>query len=89
MHDLLGLFDKFTPKFVKQYAHLFADMEKAFAEYREDVEQRRFPTCEHCFAIEDAEWEACGSGEGGRKRATGGQGEPDEEPAWAGQLVGC
>jgi 3-methyl-2-oxobutanoate hydroxymethyltransferase len=27
LHDLLGMFDRFTPKFAKQYAHLFAEME--------------------------------------------------------------
>jgi 3-methyl-2-oxobutanoate hydroxymethyltransferase len=84
LHDLLGLFDKFTPKFVKQYAHLFADMETALGEYREDVEQRRFPTCEQAFPIEDAEWESWVG-----DHFNGGQQGPEDEPAWAGQLVGC
>ena len=83
LHDLVGLFDKFTPKFVKQYAHLYADMEKALGEYREDVEQRRFPTCEHAFPIEDAEWASWV----GDRSGDGSQGAEDE-PAWAGQLVG-
>lgn len=84
LHDLLGIFDKFTPKFAKQYAHLFADMEKALGEYREDVAQRRFPTCEQAFPIEDAEWESWVG-----DHSDGGQRGPEDEPAWAGQLVGC
>jgi len=46
-HDLLGLFDRFTPSFVKKYANLFAEMERAFGEYIEDVKARRFPAGEH------------------------------------------
>ncbi len=84
LHDLLGLFDKFTPKFVKQYAHVFPEMEQALATYRQDVEQRRFPTCEQSFPIEDAEWEAWVG-----ERSNGGPRGPEDEPAWAGQLVGC
>lgn len=84
MHDLLGLYDKFTPKFVKQYAHLFAEMEQAFGVYREDVEQRRFPLCEQSFVMEDAEWEAWVGG-----HSNGDARGPEDEPAWAGQLVGC
>jgi 3-methyl-2-oxobutanoate hydroxymethyltransferase len=57
LHDLLGLFDRFTPRFVKKYANLFAEMERALAAYREDVVGRRFPATEHAFPIDDAEWE--------------------------------
>jgi 3-methyl-2-oxobutanoate hydroxymethyltransferase len=46
-HDLLGLFDRFTPSFVKKYANLFAEMERAFGEYITDVKARRFPAAEH------------------------------------------
>ncbi len=58
LHDLLGLFDRFTPKFAKRYAELFPQMEAALAAYREEVLNRRFPSAEHSFPIEDAEWEA-------------------------------
>jgi 3-methyl-2-oxobutanoate hydroxymethyltransferase len=47
--DLLGLFDDFTPKFVKRYAELGQTMDQAFAAYREDVEGQRFPGPEHCY----------------------------------------
>jgi 3-methyl-2-oxobutanoate hydroxymethyltransferase len=53
-HDLLGLFDGFTPKFVKQYATLHEAMARAFAAYLEDVKTHRFPAPEHTHAMEDA-----------------------------------
>lgn len=56
LHDLLGLFDRFTPRFVKQYANLLPLIEGALAAYREDVTQRRFPAAEHSFAMDDAAW---------------------------------
>jgi 3-methyl-2-oxobutanoate hydroxymethyltransferase len=57
MHDLLGIFDRFTPKFAKRYAEIYADMVRALAEYREDVTMHRFPDNQHAFTIEDSEWE--------------------------------
>lgn len=44
LYDLLGLFDDFRPKFVKPYAHLRADALQALRRYREEVEQKKFPT---------------------------------------------
>ncbi len=55
-HDLLGLFDRFTPKFVKQYANFHAEMNKAFSEYIDDVETKRFPAVEHTVEMTDEEW---------------------------------
>lgn len=49
MHDLLGLFDDFTPKFVKQYALLGEQVAEAFRQYRTEVKQAVFPQPEHCF----------------------------------------
>ena len=46
-HDLLGLFDQFTPSFVKKYADLFSEMKRAFGEYIADVKEGRFPEAEH------------------------------------------
>jgi 3-methyl-2-oxobutanoate hydroxymethyltransferase len=57
LHDMLGIFDRFTPKFVKKYAALFQEMEVALTAYRDDVAARRFPEAEHCFPMDDAEWE--------------------------------
>ncbi len=56
-HDLLGLFDRFTPKFVKKYANLHEAMNKAFTEYIDDVETKRFPAPEHTVEMSDEEWE--------------------------------
>lgn len=44
LHDLLGLFDDFAPKFLKPYAHLKADALQALRRYREEVEQGKFPS---------------------------------------------
>jgi 3-methyl-2-oxobutanoate hydroxymethyltransferase len=57
-HDLLGLFDRFTPRFVKRYAQLHAVMDEAFAAYKADVEQQRFPEAEHTVDMDDDAWEA-------------------------------
>jgi 3-methyl-2-oxobutanoate hydroxymethyltransferase len=57
-HDMLGLFERFTPKFVKKYADFHADMQRAFAEYITDVQSRSFPTTEHTVEMDDTEWQA-------------------------------
>jgi 3-methyl-2-oxobutanoate hydroxymethyltransferase len=49
IHDLLGLFDRFTPKFVKKYANLKEPALKAVKEYKQDVESGKFPSEEHSF----------------------------------------
>lgn len=56
-HDLLGLFDRFTPKFVKKYAQLHSVMQQAFYEYVQDVEARAFPAQEHTVEMPEEEWE--------------------------------
>lgn len=52
-HDLLGLFDRFTPRFVRKYANLHAVMADAFAAYRRDVDARAFPGAEHAVDLPD------------------------------------
>lgn len=44
LYDLLGLFDEFTPKFVKPYAHLKADALQALRRFKEEVECVKFPS---------------------------------------------
>ncbi|MCI2425967.1 3-methyl-2-oxobutanoate hydroxymethyltransferase [Candidatus Acetothermia bacterium] len=51
VHDLIGLFETFTPKFVKKYANVAAIMEQAFRDYRQDVRTRAFPQPEHYYPI--------------------------------------
>jgi 3-methyl-2-oxobutanoate hydroxymethyltransferase len=48
-HDMLGIFDNFKPKFVKQYAQVNEIMLKAFREYKKDVEEKTFPGSKHSF----------------------------------------
>ena len=55
-HDLLGLFDRFTPKFVKKYADLRAEMQRAFSDYIADVQDQQFPAPEHTIRMTEAEW---------------------------------
>ncbi len=42
-HDMLGLYDKFKPKFVRRYAELGKEMMEAFIRYIEDVKEGNFP----------------------------------------------
>lgn len=49
LHDMLGLFDDFTPKFVKRYANLKASVTGAVKEFIGEVKDRRFPAEEHSF----------------------------------------
>jgi 3-methyl-2-oxobutanoate hydroxymethyltransferase len=55
--DVLGLFKMFTPKFVKVYADLGGDIEKAFKAYAADVKAKTFPGPEHCYTMLDGEWD--------------------------------
>ncbi|MEW6240459.1 MAG: 3-methyl-2-oxobutanoate hydroxymethyltransferase [Chloroflexota bacterium] len=57
-HDLLGLSDRFTPKFVKKYADLHGEMQRAFGEYIAEVQARQFPAVEHTVEMADEEWVA-------------------------------
>jgi len=57
-HDLLGLFDRFTPKFVKKYANFHAEMQRAFSEYIDDVQTKTFPAAEHTIDMAEDEWQA-------------------------------
>ena len=57
-HDLLGLFERFTPKFVKKYADFHGEMGRAFSEYLADVQSRAFPAAEHSVEMSDEEWES-------------------------------
>ena len=49
--DVLGIFETFTPKFVKQYAHLADEMKRAFAQYAEEVRDGTFPGPEHVYSM--------------------------------------
>jgi 3-methyl-2-oxobutanoate hydroxymethyltransferase len=57
-NDLLGSFDRFTPKFARKYADLSAVMEQAFLAFIQDVAARRFPTSQHSYHMSDEEFAA-------------------------------
>jgi 3-methyl-2-oxobutanoate hydroxymethyltransferase len=61
VHDMLGLFDRFTPKFVKKYVNLSDSILKAFQSYREDVLQGAFPEDQHSFHIDEKELNKLGN----------------------------
>jgi 3-methyl-2-oxobutanoate hydroxymethyltransferase len=50
--DMLGLFTAFRPKFVKRYAELGLEADRAIAAYAADVRARAFPATEHLFGDE-------------------------------------
>jgi 3-methyl-2-oxobutanoate hydroxymethyltransferase len=52
---MLGLFERYTPKFVKKYINLSAMIQKAIEEYKNEVIQGKFPTPEHSFSIKEEE----------------------------------
>ena len=53
IHDLLGLFERFVPKFVKRYASLGADLQKALNTYAAEVREGSFPAPEHSFSMKE------------------------------------
>jgi len=58
IHDLIGLFDRFTPKFVKRYANIFPILTQALEQYRQEVLSGAFPGREHSFTMPDEVYEA-------------------------------
>jgi 3-methyl-2-oxobutanoate hydroxymethyltransferase len=55
--DMLGIFQAFTPKFVKKYANLAEQTLKAMAEYVQDVKTSSFPEEQHTYKMLDGEEE--------------------------------
>jgi 3-methyl-2-oxobutanoate hydroxymethyltransferase len=50
-HDMVGLFDKFVPKFVKQYTQIRTIILEAMQAYKKDVQAVNFPGPEHSFKM--------------------------------------
>ena len=48
-HDMLGMFEKFKPKFSKRYAELAVEAKAAYKEYIKEVREKKFPTEEHSY----------------------------------------
>jgi len=54
--DMVGMYDNFTPKFVKKYANVGEVLTNAFKEYTQEVRQGQFPSDdEHTYKMSDAE----------------------------------
>jgi 3-methyl-2-oxobutanoate hydroxymethyltransferase len=50
IHDILGLCEKYSPKFVKRYADLAPLISAAVRQYVDEVRNGEFPTEEHSFS---------------------------------------
>ncbi|MDK0569313.1 3-methyl-2-oxobutanoate hydroxymethyltransferase, partial [Clostridium perfringens] len=48
-NDILGIYDRFTPKFVKKYANLSPEITAAVKQYAAEVKGGAFPGQEHSF----------------------------------------
>jgi 3-methyl-2-oxobutanoate hydroxymethyltransferase len=55
LHDILGLYPKFTPKFAKRYADVASTIKGAVAEYTSEVRRGTFPEEKHVFKMDNAE----------------------------------
>lgn len=53
IHDLLGMYSEFTPKFVKKYAELNDVIQDAVSNYIRDVRTNQFPEEQHTFSISE------------------------------------
>lgn len=51
--DMLGMFDDYVPKFVKQFANVGAVMTQAFQDYQKEVKAGTFPAVQHTYKIAD------------------------------------
>ena len=58
IYDILGLFDRFTPKHVKKYHNLAAEILRSLETYKQEVSEGVFPTEENSFYISNEELEA-------------------------------
>lgn len=57
-HDLIGMFDRFKPKFVRQYANVRKDILEAILTFAKDVDEGHFPAAEHTYPIERSQLES-------------------------------
>jgi 3-methyl-2-oxobutanoate hydroxymethyltransferase len=67
-HDLLGLYDGPTPRFVKRYAELAGEIGEALDRYAGDVRSGAFPEEQHTYSIPEAELASFESELGQRER---------------------
>jgi 3-methyl-2-oxobutanoate hydroxymethyltransferase len=58
LHDVLGLYGDFKPKFAKRYADIGAQVETALRAFDAEVRAGTFPDAEHSFTMKESELEA-------------------------------
>jgi 3-methyl-2-oxobutanoate hydroxymethyltransferase len=58
LHDLLGLYDRASPRFTKRYAEIGADIQRALERFAAEVRSGEFPAEEHTYAMPADEQEA-------------------------------
>ncbi len=51
-HDMVGMFEKFIPSFVKQYINLVPQIKEALAAYHREVKDGAFPDESHSFSMQ-------------------------------------
>jgi 3-methyl-2-oxobutanoate hydroxymethyltransferase len=57
-HDIVGLYDRFLPKFSHRYALVGKEIHRALTEFHSDVCEKKFPAKEHSFIIKNDEFAA-------------------------------
>jgi len=86
-HDLLGLFDRFVPPFVKRYAEWARSGREALASFVEETRNRAFPGAEHTYTMSDEAWAGFLQAIEGRARSRRAAAHPtpaslDSPPGW-------
>jgi 3-methyl-2-oxobutanoate hydroxymethyltransferase len=54
-HDLLGIYEELSPRYVKRFAQVKRAMVDGVRSYAAEVRERRFPAAEHCYTIDPEE----------------------------------
>ena len=57
LHDMLNLYDKIKPKFIKSYTNLSEIIQKAIQNYIEDIKTNKFPEDSHSFKMQNSEYD--------------------------------
>src|SRR5919198_5707116 len=80
-HDLLGLYQGRTPRFVKQYAHIGAEISRALGAYATDVRSGAFPEEQHTYAMPPDELAAFEAALGDERESEGERDDHGERDA--------
>jgi 3-methyl-2-oxobutanoate hydroxymethyltransferase len=51
IHDMIGMFDRHTPKFVKKYRQIGSQIVEALEDFKREVSEGKFPGPEHCYPM--------------------------------------